>query len=208
MKHIKIVAVLALVSVLVAGCGGAINSRIGGTVSGLSGGTSVVLVNNGMDSLTVSANGDFTFATSLAPGSNYNVTVSVQPTGQNCPITNGVGVVADSGGDVANIQVSCVAGTGSTSTVSASVSGLALGATVVLLNNGVNSLTVTGTAGTAAGGSLVQVFSTPLTAGANYSVTVAPGGQPVGQTCSVTNGTGQIPSTSGSTASPAIVTCM
>ena len=50
---------------------------VGGTVSGLSG--TVVLQDNGGDNLSVSANGSFTFATSLAGGAAYNVTVQDQP---------------------------------------------------------------------------------------------------------------------------------
>ena len=50
---------------------------VGGTVSGLSG--TVVLQDNGGDDLSVSANGSFTFATKLADGSAYSVTVQDQP---------------------------------------------------------------------------------------------------------------------------------
>ena len=52
---------------------------VGGTVSGLSG--TVVLQDNGGDDLSVSANGAFTFATALAAGSAYNVTVKTNPAG-------------------------------------------------------------------------------------------------------------------------------
>src|SRR5262249_9002445 len=57
--------------------GGGTAYSVGGTVSGLSG--SVVLQDNGGDNLTVSANGTFTFATSLATGAAYNVTVKTNP---------------------------------------------------------------------------------------------------------------------------------
>ena len=42
---------------------------MGGTVSGLSG--TVVLQDNGGDDLTVTANGSFTFATTVASGAAY-----------------------------------------------------------------------------------------------------------------------------------------
>ena len=58
---------------------------VGGAVSGLSG--SVVLQDNGGDNLTVSANGSFTFATKLASGASYNVTVQTNPAGQTCTVT-------------------------------------------------------------------------------------------------------------------------
>jgi len=51
----------------------------------------VVLQNNGGNNTTVSANGSFSFATSIASGSTYAVTVLTQPTGQTCSITNGSG---------------------------------------------------------------------------------------------------------------------
>ena len=46
---------------------------VGGNVSGLTG--TVVLQNNGGDNQSISSNGDFTFTTSIAQGSNYVVTV-------------------------------------------------------------------------------------------------------------------------------------
>ncbi len=55
---------------------------VGGTISGLSG--TVTLQNNGGDNLTLSTNGSFTFATALADGSSYTVTVATQPSGQTC----------------------------------------------------------------------------------------------------------------------------
>jgi hypothetical protein len=47
---------------------------IAGTVSGLTG-TGLVLQNNGTDSLSITADGSFTFSTPIADGSTYNVTV-------------------------------------------------------------------------------------------------------------------------------------
>ena len=55
---------------------------VGGSVSGLSG--TVVLQDNGGDDLSVSANGPFTFATKLASGAAYAVTVKTNPSGQTC----------------------------------------------------------------------------------------------------------------------------
>jgi len=77
---------------------------VGGTVSGLTG--TVTLQNNGADSLAVSANSSFTFATAVINGSTYAVTVSAQPAGQTCGVTNGSGTI--SGADVSNVSVSCV----------------------------------------------------------------------------------------------------
>src|SRR5579872_5504602 len=86
--------VLAVATVaVVTGCGGVIDASIGGTVTGLSGGTTVGLVDNGSDPLTVSANGTFTFATKISAGNNYDVTVSSQPVGETCTVSNGSGSV-------------------------------------------------------------------------------------------------------------------
>jgi hypothetical protein len=78
---------------------------VGGTVSGLTG--TVVLQDNGTDSLSLTSDGSFTFATPLTDGSAYNVTVASQPGGQNCSVSGGSGTV--SGADVTSVAVSCVA---------------------------------------------------------------------------------------------------
>jgi len=64
-----------------------------------------VLQDNGGDNLSVSANGSFTFATSLASGAGYNVTVMTNPSGQGCTVANGSGTVASA--NVTNVAVSC-----------------------------------------------------------------------------------------------------
>jgi len=191
------------IAVVVVGCGGAVNAKIGGSVSGLAGGTTLVLMNNGSDTLSIIANGSFTFNSSVGANGNYNVTVQSQPNGQTCTVTSGSGTV-DSGGDsVTSVSVNCVQGSTSTSAVSVSVSGLMLNESVVLLDNGTDTLTVVGTSVTNSGGTVVNLFPTPLSVNSNYNVTVQT--QPAGQTCTVTNGIGQIPSTG--SAAPAIVAC-
>src|SRR6478752_7648058 len=67
---------------------------VGGEVSGLAG-SGLVLVNNGGDKLTVSANGPVTFASALAEGGGYRVTVLAQPTSptQTCVVSGGSGTV-------------------------------------------------------------------------------------------------------------------
>ena len=74
---------------------------IGGTISGLTTGESAQLRNNGTDSLTVSANGSFTFPTPLASGANYYVTV-VSPA--RCTKANEYGVAT---APVTNIRITC-----------------------------------------------------------------------------------------------------
>ncbi len=79
---------------------------IGGTLSGLPGGQSIVLLNNGRDSLTLAANGPFVFGGLVPFDGSYVVTISTQPASANCVVTNGSGRV---NGDVNNVQVTCQA---------------------------------------------------------------------------------------------------
>ena len=78
------------------------NPTIGGTIAGLSG--TVILQNNGGDSLSTTANGPFTFTASVAPGTAYSVSVQTQPAGQTCGITNGSGTAS---GNVTSVAVLC-----------------------------------------------------------------------------------------------------
>ena len=78
---------------------------IGGAVSGLSGGTTVVLQDNGGNATTVAVNGAFTFSTSLAYQSPYAVTVDTQPAGERCVVTQGSGRMPTA--NVTNIAVAC-----------------------------------------------------------------------------------------------------
>ncbi|HEY8026088.1 MAG TPA: hypothetical protein VIF60_16095 [Burkholderiaceae bacterium] len=189
------IASLTVVGAVIAGCGGVLDASIGGSVTGLSGGTTVGLVDNGSDPLTVSANGNFTFATQVSAGNNYNVTVASQPVGETCTVTNGSGTVSQNHGDVTNVAVACNATVSATNDVLGTLSGLATGKTLTLLDNGTDKLVVN------ANGSFV--FPTALAVGAAYSVTVSV--QPSGQTCTITNGAGTIPSSG--TILPVAVTC-
>jgi exo-beta-1,3-glucanase (GH17 family) len=73
--------------------------RIGGTLSGLTG--TVILQNNGGDTLATTANGSFTFPTAIAPGSSYAVTAATPPPGEICSVANAIGVAAADVNDVA-----------------------------------------------------------------------------------------------------------
>lgn len=160
---------------------------IGGSVTGLDGGKSVQLKNNGADTITVNANGAFSFPTELMTGAAYNVTVSTQPAGQTCTVSGGTGNVGTA--DVTSVVVNCAAGA---YTVGGSVSGLV--GSVVLQNNGADDLTLT------ANGSFA--FATTLANNATYNVTVKT--QPTGQTCIVANGSGMI---AGANVTNVSVTC-
>jgi hypothetical protein len=79
--------------------------KISGTVSGLSNGKKVILLKNGSDALTVSGNGNFSFANSLMGGDKYMVTVfSGAPDDTTCVVSNGTGIGTS---DVSNVRVAC-----------------------------------------------------------------------------------------------------
>jgi len=149
---------------------------IGGSVAGLLTGNSVVLQDNAGNSTTVSANGSFTFSTQIASGSGYAVTVSTQPPGQNCSVTNGSGTVV--GANITNVSVAC---SDNTYNVAATVTGLNASG-LVLQDNGGDTLPVA-TDGT-------YNFATAVASGSPYDVTVS--SQPTGESCVVTNGSGTI----------------
>lgn len=80
---------------------------ISGTVADLAaGGVGVVLQDNGADNLTVTGDGNFVFATKIASGGAYNVTVMTQPASpaQQFTVANGSGTAT---GNVSNIKVEC-----------------------------------------------------------------------------------------------------
>ncbi|MDM0015019.1 FG-GAP repeat protein [Variovorax sp. J22P168] len=83
----------------------AVTYPVGGTLTGLSGGT-LGLRNNAGDALTLTANGSFAFAQSLPLGAAYNVTVHTQPDGQTCVLTGTSGSISAA---VTSIMAHCSA---------------------------------------------------------------------------------------------------
>ena len=144
---------------------------IGGTVSGLASGASVVLQNNGQNPTTVNANGAFTFSTLLATNAAYAVTVATQPTNplQTCVVTNGSGTAT---ANVTNVAVNC---TTNAFQVNVAVTGL-LG-TGLVVRNGTENLNVT------ANGTFA--FPTLVGSGGAYNVSVQTNPTGPSQTCSV-----------------------
>jgi hypothetical protein len=147
---------------------------VGGSLSGLAAGKSVVLLKNSTSPLILTSNGGFSFSTGQASGS-YSVTVGIQPSGQLCTVTNGTGTITNA--NVNNIAVTCV----NTYTVSGTVSGLTSSSVVLRMNS--SSLIF-------AGGATAFKFSSGLTNGSAYAVSV--GIQPTGLNCTVSNGVGLI----------------
>lgn len=147
------------------------SQKISGSISWLAG--TVVLRINGGETVTVASDGFFVFPTMLSAGSVYTVTVDTQPAGQTCSVSNGSGVVGTS--PVEKLIVMC-------STDAYQVGGTVAGltGTLELVNNGADLLTIN------ANGRFI--FPAPVAYGAGYAVTVRT--QPIGQTCSVSRGTG------------------
>jgi uncharacterized repeat protein (TIGR03803 family) len=177
----RCLALIGLSMWLVACGGGGSGPRpsdtIGGVLSGLATGQQVTLLNNGVDSLTVTANGPFTFAAPVTNGGSYSVTVSSQPTGQSCLVSTGNG--SSVAANVNNVAVKCTA---SSYTIGGTLSGLNSGAQIMLDDNGADALTLS-TNGT-------FTFNTQLPYGGSYSVTVS--SEPNQQLCSVSSGSGTI----------------
>ncbi len=79
--------------------------NVGGIVSELADGETVVLLNNGRDDLEITANGAFTFSTPISDLTTYNVTVVTQPSNQYCRVKNGSGTI--NGEDITDITIRC-----------------------------------------------------------------------------------------------------
>ncbi len=189
-SRLKLFIVSAAALALCACGGGAGKATIAGNVSGLGAGLSLTLQNNGADNLTVQNNQSFAFATQIASGNSYSVTVLNQPTGSNCVVVNASGTVDTLGDNIGNVTVTCAV----TASVGGTVSGLGAGTSVTLANNGM-LLPIDVNGG----------FSFPgiLPAGTAYNVTVST--QAAGEICAVANPSG---TTADNTMSFVTVTCI
>jgi len=79
---------------------------VGGGVDGLAGGSVGVRLNGG-ETLTLSANAPFAFATALASGTDYSIDIAQQPDGQSCTVGHASGTVG--GANVTDVVVHCAA---------------------------------------------------------------------------------------------------
>jgi hypothetical protein len=161
-------------SSLGSGTGSTATPTVGGTVTGLTG-TGLVLQNNSGDDLIITANGAFKFKTALVSGKAYNVSVVTPPSSpaQTCTVTAGSGIAT---GNVTSVVVTCTTGTVAIGVTVAGLTGVGL-----VLQNGTDFLTITGTTTT-------TQFKTAIPFGQPYNVTVSTQPTTPAQTCGVTGG--------------------
>ena len=141
-----------------------VTATIGGTLSGLvtTPATSVTLQDNGGDSLTLTANGAFTFKTPVTGADVYAVTVATQPTGPNqiCTVTAGSGVAT---ANVTTVAVNCVL----SYTIGGTVTGV-VGTGLILQNSSDNEqLTIN-----PANGNQAFTFKNLVPTGTAYTISI------------------------------------
>ncbi len=133
---------------------------VGGDAAGLGAGEAVTLQNNLEDDLTVSENGTFTFSTSLAAGSSYEVNILESPASKTCSLGDKEGYIR--GENITDVSLVC---SGDAYSIGGSLSGLSSGEAATLQLNLDNDLEL------AANGSFV--FGTQMADGSLYDVTVS-----------------------------------
>jgi uncharacterized repeat protein (TIGR03803 family) len=149
---------------------------LGGTISGLTAGG--LILANGSDTLNVAANAtSFMMPSSVAYNSSYAVTVSAQPPGLTCSLSNASGTVGAA--PVTDIAITC---SPATYTLGGSISGLGSVAGLVLAN-GTDTLTVLANATS-------FTMPTGLAGGTSYNVTVK--FNPTAKDCTVSNAAGTV----------------
>ena len=148
----------------------------------------VVLQDNGGDDLSVSTNGPFNFATKLAGGAAYNVTVKTNPSGQTCSVANGSGTIAAA--DVTNVAVTCAA-TGSAGSDDFNRPDGSLGSNWIAMSDGALSIAsqaVLGTSATAGDIRIAETYTSDQSSQIQLTSTQLSGGQWVGPTVRTQNG--------------------
>jgi Galactose oxidase, central domain len=163
------------------GGGGAASFSVGGTINGLATGSTGFVLANGADTLSITANGSFSFKTLVASGASFNVSVFTPPTPtQTCTVANNAGTAS---ANVTNVQVTCSTGTAA---IGGSVTGLT--GTGLVLQNVTSGSTTADDLTIIGNGSFT--FKNAPTLGSTYTVTVLTQPTVPTQTCTVTNGTG------------------
>lgn len=150
---------------------------IGGSISGL--GASGLVLTNGLGTVRPSSSATtFTFPFKQAANTSYSVSVSSNPEGHTCTVSNASGNVTSN--SITNVAVSCQQTPGQ---LSGTVSGLTTSG--LKLTNGSEEISISN-------GSSTFAFNTRIAVGEGYSVSVS--GQPTGKTCTVANASGSMAS--------------
>ena len=152
---------------------------ISGSVTGLKG-AGLVLLQDGVESLSISNSGVFSFPTALSDGMNYSVTVKTHPAGQTCTVYRGSGTGITS--SITNILAGCV---DNAYEIGSKLSGYNSTTPLSLSLNGIYQLDFTDNWLYS-----TKVFNTYLKDGATYNVTIL--AQPYGQICTLTNPSGTV----------------
>jgi hypothetical protein len=150
---------------------------VGGSISGLGSATGLVLI-NGSDTYTVPASAtSFTLGAPESPGSTYAVRVQSQPAGMTCSASNGPGTMPTH--NVTDVSISC---SDEAYSLGGTVAGLST--TGLVLSDGSDTYSVPANA---------TNFTMPAAVayGSRYRVSVE--AQPAGLTCTVSGGTGTMP---------------
>ncbi|HEX6761239.1 MAG TPA: LamG-like jellyroll fold domain-containing protein [Gaiellaceae bacterium] len=161
---------------------------VGGSLSGLSSGSAVVQ-DNGGDDLTVSANGSFVFATKLASGAAYAVTVKTNPAGQTCSVANGSGTVGSA--SVTTVAVACSTSSGSTVSDDFNRADGGLGANWTAVSDGglsISSQAVLGSSATAGDIRTGESYASDQSSQVEVTSTQLSGGQWIGPAVRMQNG--------------------
>ncbi|GEM_PF-5917915 len=79
--------------------------RYGGSVTGLEGNESVIVIDEAGDSLTLTSNTSFAFLQRLHSQEHYGISLTVSPLGKECTLLNASGTIADD--NVTDITISC-----------------------------------------------------------------------------------------------------
>jgi N-acetylneuraminic acid mutarotase len=151
---------------------------VSGTVSGVSA-NGLAISDNGVTLAVASGATSFAFPVGLASGTSYAVSILNVPIGMSCSVTNGAGTIT---ADVNNIAVKCAASSTPppppvTVTLGGTVNGLTANGLVLANDGGTVSVN---------SGATTFAFTSPVTAGTTYAVSVQT--EPAGLTCSVANG--------------------
>ncbi|WMW79155.1 hypothetical protein RF679_10890 [Undibacterium cyanobacteriorum] len=162
-------------SLVLAGCGGFVYTTVGGNVTGLTTGSTLVLKTDTNYTAQLSADGPFSFR--VASNASYNITVGLQPNPVNCTVTNGSGQMRGEA-PVTNVSVQCSPNV----QLGGTLTNLPDSTSVVLAVNSDTSYPTT----LSANGPFS--FSKYVVDGQAYTVSVV--SPPSGKVCVVTNGTG------------------